>query len=190
MSSPGEYCILAKMDGQLMDHLRLDKLLEGHIMDQASISNAWIKRLTIIALIMLLPACQSADTRRFGGILGSVAGSIGGSYLGSALGGGTAGRIVGAVAGGVAGYYVGSTVGGYLGKEDKQRMAQASQAAFDTGQPQTFSNPDTGLKGTAQVVPSAQTAQQDGECKTIRQTVVLKDGKTVTEDVKSCKEQG
>lgn len=140
---PGEYCILANMDGQLMDHLRLDKLLEGHIMDQASISNAWIKRLTIIALIMLLPACQSADTRRFGGILGSVAGSIGGSYLGSALGGSTAGRIVGAVAGGVAGYYVGSTVGGYLGKEDKQRMAQASQAAFDTGQPQTFSNPDS-----------------------------------------------
>ena len=156
-------------------------------MDQASISSARIRRLTIVALIMLLPACQSADTRRFGGILGSVAGSIGGSYLGSYLGGGTAGRIVGAVAGGVAGYYVGSTVGGYLGKEDRQRMAQASQAAFDTGQPQTFSNPDTGLKGKAEVVPT-QTAEQSGECKTIRQTVVLKDGKTVTEDVKSCKE--
>ena len=113
-----------------------------------------------------------------------------GSYLGSALGGGTAARIVGAVAGGVAGYYVGSTVGGYLGKEDKQRMAQASQTAFDTGQPQTFSNLDTGLKGTAQVLPSPPTAQQDGECKTIRQTVVLKDGKTVTEDVRSCKEPG
>lgn len=159
-------------------------------MDPASISNAWIKRMTIIALILFLPACQSADTRRFGGILGSVAGSIGGSYLGSALGGGTAARIVGAVAGGVAGYYVGSTVGSYLGKEDKQRMAQASQTAFDTGQPQTFSNPDTGLKGTAQVLPSPPTAQQDGECKTIRQTVVLKDGKTVTEDVRSCKEPG
>lgn len=161
-------------------------------MGQASISNAWIRRLTIVALIMLLPACQSADTRRFGGVLGSVAGSIGGSYLGSYLGGGTAGRIVGAVAGGVAGYYVGSTVGGYLGKEDRQRMAQASQAAFDTGQPQTFSNPDTGLRGKAELVPSTQTQQQadNRECKTIRQTVVLKDGKTVTEDVRSCKEPG
>jgi hypothetical protein len=69
-------------------------------------------------------------------------------------------------------------------------MAQASQTAFDTGQPQTFSNPDTGLKGMAQVVQSPQAAQQDGECKTIRQTVVLKDGKTVTEDVRSCKEPG
>ncbi len=160
-------------------------------MNQTSISYAWLKRLAIVALILLLPACQSADTRRFGGILGSVAGSIGGSYLGSYLGGGTAGRIVGAVAGGVAGYYVGSTVGGYLGKEDKQRMAQASQAAFDTGQTQTFSNPDTGLKGKAEVVPTQSQQQADnGECKTIRQTVVLKDGKTVTEDVRSCKEPG
>lgn len=159
-------------------------------MNQASISNAWIKRFMVIVLAVLLPACQSAETRRFGSVLGSVAGSIGGSYLGSYLGGGTAGRILGAVAGGVAGYYVGSTVGGYLGKEDKQRMAQASQTAFNTGQTQTFSNPDTGLRGTAEVVPSTQAGQQNGECKTIRQTVVLKDGKTVTEDVKSCKEGG
>lgn len=160
-------------------------------MDQASLSSTRIRRLTIVALIMLLPACQSADTRRFGGVLGSVAGSLGGSYLGSYLGGGTAGRIVGAVAGGVAGYYVGSTVGGYLGKEDRQRMAQASQTAFDTGQPQTFSNADTGLKGKAEVVSTQAQQQADNrECKTIRQTVVLKDGKTVTEDVRSCKESG
>jgi len=159
-------------------------------MDQASNPDIWIRRLAIIALVMLLPACQSAETRRFGGILGSVAGSLGGSYLGSYLGGGTAGRIVGAVGGGVAGYYVGAELGGYLGEEDKQKMAQASQAAFNTGQTQTFSNPDTGLKGKAEIVPSAQAAQQDQECKMIRQTIVLKNGKTVTEDVKSCKEPG
>ncbi|MEO6825610.1 MAG: hypothetical protein ABI167_12950 [Nitrosospira sp.] len=116
-------------------------------MDPTSISNAWIKRLTMITLIMLLPACQSADTSRFGGLLGSVAGSIGASYLGGYLGGGTAGNIIAAVAGGVGGYYVGSTIGGCLGKGDKQSMAQASQTAFNTGQPQTFSNSDTGLEG-------------------------------------------
>ncbi|SCY58859.1 hypothetical protein SAMN05216420_10997 [Nitrosospira sp. Nl5] len=159
-------------------------------MDQASISNVWIKRLTIIGLVMLLPACQSTETRRFGGILGSVAGSIGGSYLGSSLGGGTAGRIIGAVAGGVAGYYVGSHIGGYLGEDDKQKMAQTSQAAFETGETQTFSNPDTGVKGKAEVVPSTQAAQRDRDCKMIRQTIVLKNGKTVTEDVRSCKEPG
>ncbi|KIO49525.1 surface antigen protein [Nitrosospira sp. NpAV] len=156
-------------------------------MSQPSNSNAWIRRLTIIALVMLLPACQTADTKRTGGLIGSIAGSIGGSYLGSYLGGGTAGRIAGAVAGGLAGYYVGANIGGYLGKEDEQKMAQASQTAFETGQPQTFSNPDSGLKGKAEVVPSTRTGQQDDDCKMIRQTIVLKDGKTVTEDVKSCK---
>lgn len=152
---------------------------------------AWMKRCMITMLIVLLPACQSAETRRFGAVLGSVAGSIGGGYLGSAMGGGTAGRILGAVAGGVAGYYVGSTVGGYLGKDDQQRMANASQKAFETDQTQTFNNPDSGVRGRAEVLPAAQTQQADsGACKTIRQTVVLKDGKTVTEDVRSCKDAG
>jgi surface antigen len=144
----------------------------------------------IFALAILLAACQSAETRRFGAVLGSVAGSIGGGYLGSALGGGTAGRILGAVAGGVAGYYVGSTVGGYLGKDDQQRMANASQKAFETGEPQTFNSPDSGVSGRAEVLPATQTQQASGECKTIRQTVVLKDGRTATEDVRSCKEAG
>ena len=156
-------------------------------MSQPSNSSVWIRRLTIIALVMLLPACQTADSRRAGGLIGSIAGSIGGSYLGSYLGGGTAGRIAGAVAGGLAGHYVGASIGGYLGKEDQQKMAQASQTAFETDQPQTFSNPDSGLKGKAEVVPSTRTAQQDDDCKMIRQTIVLKDGKTVTEDIKSCK---
>lgn len=155
-------------------------------MNSTSIPAAWIRHLLILSLIILLPACQSAETRRFGGLLGSVAGSIGGSYLGSSLGGGTAGRIVGAIAGGVAGYYVGSTVGGYLGKDDQRRMAEASQRAYDTEEPQTFSNPGSGVQGKAEVVGTA----ADQDCKTIRQTVVLKDGKTVTEDVKSCKEAG
>jgi surface antigen len=154
-----------------------------------SAAPAWMMRCMVVALAILLTACQSAETRRFGAVLGSVAGSIGGGYLGSALGGGTAGRILGAVAGGVAGYYVGSTVGGYLGKDDQQRMASASQKAFETGETQTFNSPDSGVKGRAEVLPATQTQQADsGECKTIRQTVVLKDGKTVTEDVRSCKE--
>ncbi len=147
------------------------------------ISVAWFRRLIVVALVMLLAACQSTETRRFGSILGSVAGSIGGSYLGSYLGG-TAGSIVGAIAGGVGGYYLGSTIGGYLGKDDQRRMAETSQQAYETNQTQTFTNPDSGVRGKAEIVGSA----EGGECKTIRQTVVLKDGKTVTEDVKSCKE--
>jgi surface antigen len=163
---------------------------EGNIMNHALNANAWTRWLMIIALITLLPACQTADARRVGGVIGSITGSLGGSYLSQYLGGGTAGRIAGAVAGSLAGYYVGAYIAGYLGEEDKQRMAQASQTAFNTGQTQTFSNPDNGLTGKAEVVPTTPPTQQNGECKTIRQTIVLKDGKTVTEDVRSCKETG
>ena len=155
-------------------------------MRAASGSMPRIKRLLIVALVVLLPACQSTQTRQVGGLIGSVAGAIGGSYLGRYLGGGTAGSIVTSIAGGVAGWYVGAGIGGYLGKNDQQRMVEASQRAFDTGQPQTFSNPDSGVKGKAEIVSSAQQAEKP-ECKTIRQTVVLKDGKTVTEDVNNCK---
>lgn len=153
-------------------------------MDQTLTSATWLRRLLLLAMVAVLSACQSNETRRAGGLIGSIAGSIGGSYLGSYLGGGTAGRILGAVAGGVGGYYLGAEIGGRLGKEDQRRMAQTSQRAYETNQTQTFTNPDTGVRGTAEVVG----VDNERECKTIRQTVVLKDGKTVTEDVKSCKE--
>jgi hypothetical protein len=68
-------------------------------------------------------------------------------------------------------------------------MAEASQRAYETEQPQVFSNPDSGVTGKAEVVQATQQGD-NRECKTIRQTVVLKDGKTVTEDVKSCKDAG
>ncbi len=160
---------------------------------EATVLSTGIPRLitvaAIAALVMLLAACQSTETRRAGGLIGGIAGSIGGSYLGSYLGGGTAGRILGAVAGGVGGHYLGAEIGRRLGQEDQRRMADASQRAYDTGQSQTFSNPDSGVRGKAEVVSSSQAQQNDNrECKTIRQTVVLNDGKTVTEDVRSCKE--
>lgn len=147
-------------------------------------SAGWMKRLLIVALVVVLPACQSTDTRQVGGLLGSIGGAIGGSYLGSYLGGGTVGSIAASVLGGVAGWYVGAGIGEHLGKDDQKRMVEASQRAFDTGQTQTFSNPASGVNGKAEIVSSA---QQNPECKTIRQTVVLKDGQTVTEDVNNCK---
>lgn len=151
-------------------------------MNPISGSAIWQTRVLVIALAVLLSACQSTDTRRVGGLAGSIAGSIGGSYLGSYLGD-TVGSILGAVIGGVGGYYLGSEIGGHLGKDDQRRMAETSQQAYETNQTQTFTNPDTGVSGTAEVVG----ADDARNCKTIRQTVVLKDGKTVTEDVKSCK---
>ncbi len=42
-------------------------------MDSLSISGIRLKRLLIVALVMLLSACQSAETRRAGGLIGSIA---------------------------------------------------------------------------------------------------------------------
>ncbi|HEX8874692.1 MAG TPA: hypothetical protein VF780_08695, partial [Nitrosospira sp.] len=63
---------------------------------------------------------------------------------------------------------------------------QASQRAFDTGQTQTFSNPDSGVRGKAEIVSPGQKSENP-ECKTVRQTVMLKDGKIITDDVNNCK---
>ena len=82
-----------------------------------------------------------------------------------------------------------NSIGSVFSKEDKQKMAEASQRAYESEQPETFSNPNSGVSGKAEVVQAAQEGDSSG-CKTIRQTVVLKDGKTVTEDVKSCKNGG
>ncbi len=159
----------------------------GLTMNAGVDSIAWAKRLAVIAVVILLPACQSTNARQIGGLVGSIAGSIGGSYLGSYVGD-TAGAIVGSVAGGLAGYFVGAEIGGYLGRDDKKKMAEATQRALDTGKTQTFNNPNSGVKGQAEVIPASEAAQRaPGECKTIRQTVVLKDETTYTEDVNSCK---
>jgi surface antigen len=151
----------------------------------------WAKRTAVVALVILLPACQSMepkDARMIGGVIGSIGGAIGGSYLGSYLGG-TAASIATSVIGGLAGSYIGAEIGGYLGRDDQQRMAEASKRAFETGETQTFSNSMTGVKGKAEIVAPNQAAQQSStsDCKTIRQTIVLKDGTSRTEDVDRCK---
>ncbi|SFW23341.1 glycine zipper 2TM domain-containing protein [Nitrosovibrio sp. Nv17] len=153
-------------------------------MNRTIFTRTWVRGSVAALLIAFLSGCQTGDSRRVGGVIGSVTGS----YLGYQLGGSsTAGRLAGAVAGSLAGYYLGTTIAGYLEEGDRNRMSQASQAAFETNQTQTFSNPDNGVQGKAEVVSPTQATQQGQECKTIRQTIVLKNGDTVTEDVKSCK---
>ncbi|NNC71175.1 MAG: hypothetical protein HKN90_10175 [Flavobacteriaceae bacterium] len=82
----------------------------------------------------------------------------------------------------------------YIGDLDKKNLALAIQKAADTDQPQVFTNQDSGIKGKAEVIKSStlstqETGKQDGvrECKTIRQTIILKDRREVIESVVLCK---
>ncbi|MBW2737832.1 MAG: glycine zipper 2TM domain-containing protein [Deltaproteobacteria bacterium] len=78
------------------------------------------------------------------------------------------GAIAGAVVGGVAGHkiadgkneklwtvggaWLGSQIGQYLDEKDRQKMTESSQKAMITGEKQTWSNPETKVSGSAEVV--------------------------------------
>jgi hypothetical protein len=91
--------------------------------------------------------------------------------------------------------YEKSSLKDYIGDLDKENLARAIQKAADTGQPQVFTNHESGVKGKAEVIQSTtlstqEAGEQDGvrECKTIRQTIILKDEREVIESVVLCKD--
>ena len=91
--------------------------------------------------------------------------------------------------------YEKSALKDYIGDLDKENLARAIQKAADTGQPQVFTNHESGVKGKAEVIQSTtlstqETGKQDGvrECKTIRRTIILKDKREVIESVLLCKD--
>ena len=90
--------------------------------------------------------------------------------------------------------YEKSSLKDYIGGLDKENLARAIQKAADTGQPQVFTNQESGVKGKAEVIQSRilstqEAGKRDGvrECKTIRQTIILKDKREVIESVDLCK---
>jgi len=99
-----------------------------------------------------------------------------------------------AITGKVTNLYARGSLKDYIGDLDKKNIALAIQKAADTDQPQVFTNQDSGVKGKAEVIKSRtlstqETGKQDGvrECKTIRQTIILKDKREVIESVVLCK---
>tara|TARA_B110000196_G_C20765884_1_gene484299 strand:- start:33 stop:458 length:426 start_codon:yes stop_codon:yes gene_type:complete len=82
----------------------------------------------------------------------------------------------------------------YIGDQDKKNLVRIIQKAADTGQPQVFTNQESGVKGIAEVIQSRELSTQEAgkkdgvrECKTIRQTIILKDKREVIESVVLCK---
>jgi hypothetical protein len=82
----------------------------------------------------------------------------------------------------------------YIEDQDKKNLIRIIQAAADTGQSQVFTNKESGVKGTAEVIQSRELSTQEAgkkdgirECKTIRQTIFLKDKREVIESIVLCK---
>lgn len=127
---------------------------------------------------LLLAGCASnSDT---GTLLGGATGAI----LGNQIGGGS-GNIAATAIGAVAGAWVGNRIGARLDASDRQRLYEDSQRTAETGQPHTFYNPDTGVRGRTHVVRSDERGARS--CRTVRQTVVLRNGQETYEDVRTCR---
>jgi len=99
-----------------------------------------------------------------------------------------------AITGKVTNLYARGSLKDYIGDLDKKNLALAIQKAADTDQPQVFTNQYSGVKGKAEVIKSRtlstqETGKEDGvrECKTIRQTIILRDKREIIESVVLCK---
>jgi surface antigen len=76
--------------------------------------------------------------------VGRAVGAVTGALIGSQIGGGS-GKLAAVAVGTLAGYWVGGEVGRRLSAGDQQGIAHTTQDALETGESQTWSNPDTGV---------------------------------------------
>jgi hypothetical protein len=150
-------------------------------------SNPSILRILLWMNILLLSACQSTN----------IISNIGGSNVESDTNPQLEKRAVtpfNAITGKITNLYAKGSLKDYIGDLDKKNLSMAIQKAADTDQPQVFTNQDSGVNGKAEVIQSRtfstqESGKQDGvrECKTIRQTIILKDKREVIESVVLCK---
>lgn len=75
--------------------------------------------------------------------VGKAVGAVAGALLGSQVGGGK-GKYVGVAVGTLAGYWLGGEVGKRLSSRDQQGIASTTEQALETGQAQSWQNPNTG----------------------------------------------
>ena len=150
-------------------------------------SNPSILRILLWMNVLLLSACQST------GIISNISGNNVESDTNPQLEK-SAIAPFNAITGKITNLYAKGSLKDYIGNIDKKNLSMAIQKAADTDQPQVFTNQDSGVKGKAEVIQSRtlstqEPGRQDGvrECKTIRQTIILKDKREVIESVILCK---
>lgn len=156
-----------------------------------------IRMITVTLVLVLvwgiIAGCANISKEKGGSGIGAIVGGVVGSQVGS---GRT--RVLATVLGVGAGALIGNRIGKYLDDRDKQKLANATIETAETGKPQSVVSTDSGttMRTTTVPVPSAQpsssstsqaTTNNGGECKIVRQTIVLKDGTRQHEDVKVCR---
>lgn len=135
-----------------------------------------------------LMACQSTDLTS-GQTLGTVLGGVAGGLVGSQIGDGS-GQVIATVAGTLIGGLIGNQIGRYLDERDQQLNQQAALQSFESGEQNSWSNPETGNSGVVTTVQPA-VAQSGGVVCSIQESeVVLADGTTETTQYRLCNRNG
>ena len=159
-----------------------------------------LRVLLLVNISILLSACQSANIiSNIQNNVSNITNNIGNNVESDTDTDPQLGKIAisqfSAVTRKITNLYEKSSLKDYIGDLDKENLARAIQKAADTGQPQVFTNHESGVKGKAEVIQSTtlstqEAGKQDGvrECKTIRQTIILKDKREVIESVVLCKD--
>lgn len=153
-------------------------------------------KLTIVFVLFVAVAGCSAQGGGLGGLFGQVvttASSAAGAYGGSRIGHGVTPYIMGPV-GAVVGAWVGSSMVSILSQSGQQLMTGATQRAAQSGQAQNWSDPSSGSSGRAEVIQQstlpqpATTAAANNfrPCRTIGQSVMLRDGSRYNGQVTAC----
>ncbi len=132
---------------------------------------------------------QGTDKESLGTMLGGIAGGLLGNKLGK-----DGNRVLGTLAGAALGAFIGKKIGAALDEQDKQRLAEATVKAADTGTTQTVVSPSSGATMTTTATPAPSPAIASNaaivparECKTVKQSVVLRNGEKQEDSVKLCK---
>jgi surface antigen len=134
------------------------------------------------ALIAACAGTETGEKAEQGEELGSIIGGI----LGPLVPGSSVGAQLLQNHGDLIGGLIGGAIGEALDEEDERALAKTTHAAFETGKNQSFSNKKTGVRGSAKVANSR--ANAEGQpCRTVRQEVTLKNGKSARDSVRACK---
>ncbi len=112
-----------------------------------------VKKLVIVGLAAsMLAGCATGGGNQ-NATLGTLAGAVGGAALGSAFGQGS-GKVAAIAAGALVGGFLGNQIGAALDADSQRYNYAASVNALDSGAPQQWQNPQTGVYGTVNPGPA------------------------------------
>ncbi len=123
--------------------------------------------------------------------IGTIAGAAGGAAAGKAIGGQGTSGYVGLILGAVVGGYLGGEIGKRLSDRDRQQQASATNQALETASPQSWSNTETGAKGSVEPTKTftSNVGSTSGQtCRDFSSSATAGDGTSGTGKGTACKQ--